>query len=249
MGAGVTVHVLSVGTTEPRNVAGVGRDLIVGTELGCSVATAVAAVSAQDDAGVHALHVVPPEIFREEIGRFEPRVVRAGALGSAENVAVFAEWLRRRSIPGVVDPVMRASAGGALTSESAIDAIVERVAVLPTVVLTPNLPEAAVLLGRRQIDDAATAAAELQALGARAVLLKGGHASGDPSDVLATAHGVEVFTAPRIDATLRGSGCALAMAVACGLARNLTLRDAVVMAREYVRAKMHAAVQRNGADQ
>jgi hydroxymethylpyrimidine/phosphomethylpyrimidine kinase len=250
----IAASVLSVGTTEPRNVAGVGRDIVVGAELGCSVAVAVAAVSAQDDTGVHALHVVPAAIVRAQIERVSPDVVRIGALGNAQNVSVLARWLERHPVPAVVDPVASASAGGALVEPAVVRAVFERLASLPNVILTPNLPEAAALLSRARIDDPAAAAAELRARGARAVLLKGGHGTGDPTDVLATVEGVEAFTAPRIGATMPGSGCTLAMAIACGLARRLPLRDAVVSAREYVRAKMFVrgsldVAQRNAASQ
>ena len=242
-------RVLSVGTNDPRNVAGIGRDIIVGTELGCNVVTAVAAVSVQDDRGVHALHVVPSTVLRAQLVVPSARVARIGALACSENVAVVADWLARPGVVAVVDPVMHASAGGVLADAQTAAAVRDRLATLPSVVLTPNLPEAQFLLACRieGVDAMQAAAIELRARGTQAVLLKGGHGTGDPTDVLATAEGTETFSSPRIDTTMGGKGCTLAMALACGIARNLPLREAVIMARAYVRAKMMQAGSRNAA--
>jgi hydroxymethylpyrimidine/phosphomethylpyrimidine kinase len=243
----VRPRVLSIGTTHPRGYAGVGRDLIVGTRLQCDVSIAIAAVSLQDENGVRAVYALPAATLRAQLDFLQHTgVVRIGALGSADNVAVVVAWLRARgdSVIAIVDPVMRASPGGTLADEATFGAIRATLATLPNVVLTPNLLEAAALLETSEIGDAAAAAALLRARGAKAVLLKGGHAVSDPADVLATAEGVESFVAPRIDVEMRGTGCTLAMALACGVAQRLPLRDAVLMAREYVRAELMETLQR-----
>lgn len=239
--------VLSLGTTHPRNVAGIGRDLVVAEELGCSVVTAVAAVTAQDEA-LRALFVLPVEMLRAQIEALERTSiasVRVGALGSAENVAVVSQHLADRGTIAVVDPVQTTSSGQRLIDEEGWRTVRERLATLPFVVLTPNLDEAAALLEQTGLArrDMPHAAAELRARGASAVLLKGGHAQGDPIDVLATAEGVESFTAPRLNTVMRGRGCTLAMALACALANGKGLRDAVLSARAYVRTKMTASLR------
>lgn len=237
--------VLSIGTTHPWNVAGVGRDLIVGGEFGVRVFTAVVAVSAQNAGGVQALHSVPEPVVLAQLTTLPwdaAGAVRIGALASLENVRTVAAAIRGRpDVPAVVDPVFAASHGGDLADEAARSAIRDELATLPNVVLTPNLGEAAQLLGTHPIErDAIGNAAQSLALrGALAVLVKGGHfEDGDPVDALATAQGVELFSEPRIAAEMHGTGCTLAMALACELAAGRPLRHAVHSARAYVRSQI-----------
>ena len=242
-----TPSVLSIGTAHPRNVVGTGRDLVVGTELRCSVFTVIAALSEHDDAGVQRVHAMPPALVRESLTSLQdsrPDAIRVGALGSAENVAEVAAYLRRNALPAVVDPVRRASTGEPLIDEETWNAVWEQLAALPTVTLTPNLDEARAALGRDVTADTMEAAAEeLRSRGAAAVLLKGGHLEGDPVDVLATAGGRERFSEPRRAVQMRGTGCTLAMAMACELAAGGTIREAVVAARAYLGTKMTASVR------
>ena len=236
--------VISIGTTHPWNVAGTGRDLIVGLDRGVRVFTAVAAVSAQDAGGVTALHAVPVEVLRAELAALpwdSAGAIRIGALPTLANVHAVSALLRARpTIPAVVDPVFAASRGGELADPAARYAVRDELATLPNVVLTPNLDEAADLLGSLPIERGSVgeAAAALQRRGANAVLLKGGHFDGDPVDALATASGVELFTEPRIAGSMHGTGCTLAMALAAELANGTPLRHAVQAARAYVRAEI-----------
>jgi hydroxymethylpyrimidine/phosphomethylpyrimidine kinase len=152
--------------------------------------------------------------------------------------------VRKGLLPLVVDPVMVAKGGAQLLAAGAVEALKRRLLPLTTL-LTPNLPEAEVLAGRR-IPDLATmreVAEALLTLGTPSVLLKGGHLPGDiVVDLLATEDGVEEFAAPRIETRhTHGTGCTLASAVAAGLAQGMDLRDAVVRARAYVRAAIAGA--------
>ncbi|HET6276022.1 MAG TPA: hydroxymethylpyrimidine/phosphomethylpyrimidine kinase [Candidatus Cybelea sp.] len=236
--------VLSIGTTHPWNVAGVGRDLVVGADLDARVFTAVAAVSAQDGRGVIALHAVPPEVLDAQLAALPwdaAGAVRVGALPTLGAVRAVAECLHARPwLPAVVDPALRASRGGELGDASAAYAIRDDLATLGSVVLTPNLDEAAFLLGREAIerDGLAEAAAEVRSRGPSAVLLKGGHLGGDPADALATESSVEIFSEPRIAGAMHGTGCTLAMALACELAGGKPIALAVRAARAYVRAQL-----------
>lgn len=236
--------VLSIGTSHPWNVAGTGRDVVVATRLGVRVFTAVAAVSAQDARGVRALHAVPAATLREQLATLPweaAAAVRVGALATAENVrAVAAALSAHPSLDAVVDPVAAATRGGRLADDEAQHELAERLATLPNVVLTPNVAEAAVLLGTQALtrDTIAGAALDLQRRGAHAVLLTGGHLEGDPVDALATADGVELFCEPRIAGEMRGTGCTLAIALACELASGTPLAHAVVAARAFVRAEI-----------
>jgi hydroxymethylpyrimidine/phosphomethylpyrimidine kinase len=239
--------VLSIGTTHPWNVAGVGRDLAIGGELHARVFTAVAAVSAQDASGVRALQPIRGDVFAAQLQALPwaaAGAVRIGALATAENAALVAALLRAHpQTPAVVDPVFAASQGGDLADAAARAVVRDELAVLPGVVLTPNLVEAAQFLGidRLDRDSIAGAAQTLQRRGPMAVLLKGGHLNdGEPADALATAAGVELLAEPRIAAEMRGTGCTLAMVLACELARGADLRDAVVAARTYVRTQLAA---------
>jgi hydroxymethylpyrimidine/phosphomethylpyrimidine kinase len=217
---------------------------VVGTQLHVRVFTAVAGVTAQDARGLRGWSAVDSTLLAEQLEALPwaaAGAIRVGALLSAANVETVAGALRAHAdTVAVIDPVLRASRGGSLADDATRDAIARDLATLPNAVLTPNLDEAAALLGRSAIErDALEAAArELHARGPRAVLLKGGHLAGEPSDALATAAGVRILSEPRIAAEMRGTGCTLAMALACELARGCELEDAVRAARAYVRSKL-----------
>lgn len=235
--------VLSIGTTHPWNVAGVGRDLVVAGDFGARVFTAVAAVSAQDGSGVKALDPVSPELFAAQLAVLPwaaAGAVRVGALPTAESVHAVGRYLRERpDLPAVVDPVAVASRGGELSPQAARHALRDELASLAGVVLTPNLQEAEELLGYAVVRGSlGPAAADLRARGASAVLLKGGHLDGDPADALAWAGGVEIFSESRIAGRMHGTGCTLAMALACELAGGAELLAAVRAARAYVRKQL-----------
>lgn len=240
------VIVLSIGTTHPWNVAGTGRDIVVGAAMGVRVFTAVAAVSAQDSGGVRALAAVNLQTFDAQLDALpwqSAGSVRIGALPTGEHVGAVAARLRLRpDLPAVVNPVLRATLGGALAGDDVAGALCDLMSGLPSVILTPNLPEAAVLLDAPVAarDRMAATAEALLHRGVRAVLLKGGHLDGDPVDVLATRDGTETFAEARIAGRMRGTGCTLAIALACELARGATLRHAVVEARAFVRAQIAA---------
>jgi hydroxymethylpyrimidine/phosphomethylpyrimidine kinase len=240
----MTPSVLSIGTSHPWNVSGTGRDLVVGAEFDMRVFTAIAAVSAQDGHGVVALHEIPRDIFAAQLQVLpwdSAGAVRVGALPSIAAVHAVSGALRSHPwLVAVVDPVFSASRGGELSEPAARYALRDELARLSNVVLTPNLYEAALLLGSGEIDrdSIGDAAARLRARGARAVLLKGGHLEGQPIDALATDAGVELLTEPRIAGQMHGTGCTLAMALACELAAGVALSEAVHKARSYVRAEL-----------
>lgn len=234
--------VLSIGTTHPWNIAGTGLDAQVIREYSMRALTVVAAVSAQDATGVHALHVVPAQIVEAQLDAIpEVAAVRIGALGVAANARIVARWLEGRDAPAVVDPVMHASLGGALSDSEAVGAVLE-VASARAGVLTPNAAEAETLAGMEvsTVAQMREAAKALRARGIATVLVKGGHvSSGDAVvDVLAHANGIEEFRSERLPVTMRGTGCTLAAALACELAAGNEIVEAVERARRYVRAKI-----------
>ncbi|MGZ3496588.1 MAG: bifunctional hydroxymethylpyrimidine kinase/phosphomethylpyrimidine kinase [Vulcanimicrobiaceae bacterium] len=239
--------VASVGTTHPWNIAGVGLDARVAEEYDVRLVTAVAAVTAQDAQGVHALHAVPSNVLRAQLEALPGGIgaYRIGALGTAQNVREVTRFLRANpSVPAVVDPVFAATLGGSLGDAEAFEALRDELLHESSVVLTPNIDEAARLLGRRvtRDDDLVEVARALLGLGPSAVLLKGGHLDGDPTDVFVSGSELHVYTEPRLPGSMRGSGCALAAALACECAQGRDLRAAVESARAFVRERIAAHI-------
>jgi hydroxymethylpyrimidine/phosphomethylpyrimidine kinase len=185
-----------------------------------------------------------PELVRAQVAAAfatrEIAAVKIGMLASAAVVHAVAEALAPHArVPVVLDPVLLSTSGGELLEEGGRRALMERL-LAGTALLTPNIPEAAALLGcavARSEVQALEQARELLARGARAVLLKGGHAGGpDSVDLLVTPQGLERLSAPRLGKTLRGTGCALASAIAAYLALGAPLSPACAQAKAYLSA-------------
>jgi hydroxymethylpyrimidine/phosphomethylpyrimidine kinase len=237
--------VCTIGTTDPWNAAGLGLDLWALRECGARAVSVVAAVSAQDAGGVHELTATAPELIAAQFAALAALPIaayRVGALAGAPAVAAVAAAVRSRPAPLVLDPVLAASGGGEFAGEATLAALLAELIPLATL-LTPNLSEASRLSGLpvTSLDEMKAAAANLAAAGP-AVLVKGGHLGGAPVDLLWTAGAPEAFAGERIPANLRGTGCLLAAAAAAELAKGATIREAVVVARAFVRAKLETAV-------
>ena len=220
--------------------AGIQADIKTVTALGGYAMTAITALTAQNTLGVQAVVPVAPDFIRLQmqavLDDLGADAVKTGMLGNAEAIATIAATLPP-GLPVVVDPVMVAKGGAPLLLEAAIGALKQRLIPRATL-LTPNLPEAEALLGGRIADVAAmqAAGAALRALGAQAVLVKGGHLPGDTLyDVLVGPDGVEVFEGRRIPTRhTHGTGCTLASAIATGLGQGLGLSAAIIRARAYL---------------
>ena len=237
-------RVLVVGGSDSGGGAGVQADLKTVLALGGYGASAITALTVQDTLGVHEVMAVPAEFVRRQmevvLGDIGADAVKTGMLGGEGVIdavgAVLAGW----GGPVVVDPVMVAKGGRVLLKEGAMAAM--RRLIGGAALVTPNGPEAAVLLGG-VVTDQMEAALGLLGLGAGAVLLKGGHFGGAVvRDVLATADGVEVFERARVETRhTHGTGCTLASGVAVGLAMGMGLSAAVRRARDYVQAALLGA--------
>jgi hydroxymethylpyrimidine/phosphomethylpyrimidine kinase len=220
--------------------AGIQADIKTVTALGGFAMTAITALTAQNTLGVQGVLPVPADFIRRQIQSvlddLGADAAKTGMLGDSAAIEAIAATLPP-GLPLVVDPVMIAKGGAALLAEAAIGALKQRLIPRATL-LTPNLPEAEALLGRRVADLAAmqAAGADLLALGAQAVLVKGGHLEGDQLfDVLVGPDGVEIFEGTRIRTRhTHGTGCTLASAIATGLGQGLGLRAAVARARTYL---------------
>jgi hydroxymethylpyrimidine/phosphomethylpyrimidine kinase len=244
-------RVLIAAGSDSGGGAGIQADIKAVTALGGFAATAITALTAQNTLGVQAVVPVAPDFIRlqmrlmlEDIGA---DALKTGMLHDAPTIEAVCGEIEARApgVPLVADPVMVAKGGHRLLEADAVEALKRRLLPLAAV-LTPNLPEAEALAGVEVRDEAgmARAAERLLGLGARAVLLKGGHLPGSRVvDLLATAaSGIECFEDARIETRhTHGTGCTLASAVATGLAQGMALRDAVARARLYVRAAIAAA--------
>ena len=224
--------------------AGIQADIKTITMLGGYAATAITALTAQNTMGVFGVLPIDPEFIAEQmavvLSDIGADAVKTGMLFSEEIIIAVASTLelRARRLPVIVDPVMVAKGGASLLQERARVALIERLLPLAALI-TPNAPEAAALTGVKveTVDDMDRAADHLLALGASAVLIKGGHVPGDTIvDLLRTADGEGArFEHERIDTkSTHGTGCTLASAIACGVAHGFTLRDAVQRAEDYV---------------
>lgn len=235
-------RVLIIAGSDSGGGAGLQADLKAVTALGGFAATAVTAVTVQNTLGVSGVHPVPAEIVtaqaRAVLDDIGADALKTGMLGDVAMVETVAAILDTVSgIPAVVDPVMTAKGGAALLAKEAMEAV--RSLMIPRAwLLTPNAPEAEALTGLpvRTPDDQRRAGEALLALGARAVLMKGGHLEGGRVvDLLITPSGESLFEAGRIDTRhTHGTGCTLASACAAGLAQGLTLEAAVARAWAYV---------------
>jgi hydroxymethylpyrimidine/phosphomethylpyrimidine kinase len=218
--------------------------------LGGYAMTAITALTAQNTRGVSGVLGVPPDFLRAQLdsvmGDIGADAIKTGMLPDAAAISVVVDFLAAwgAGLPVVVDPVMVATSGDRLQASEAVAAL--RDSLIPhATLITPNIPEAALLLGSPITDTAGqrAAAVALLALGCEAVLVKGGHLEGAVlTDVLATPGGVTLYEGPRIDTTsTHGTGCTLASAIATGLAAGLRLDAAIRQARAYVAAALHAA--------
>ncbi len=243
-------RVLVIAGSDSGGGAGIQADIKTLTALGAYASTAITALTAQDTERVHDIWPVPAAflIRQIEVALNDPGAdaIKIGMLGGSDAIAAVVEALAAAGpgVPVVIDPVMLAKGGEPLLHAEAI-ALFKR-ALLPfATLLTPNVPEAETLAGRRIRDlaDMHDAAETLLTLGVPAVLLKGGHLPGETvTDLLATLDGVETFAAPRIATRhTHGTGCTLASAVAAGLAAGWALPDAVARAHAYVQAAIGAA--------
>jgi len=230
--------------------AGIQADLKTFAALGVYGASVITALTAQNTRGVAAIHDVPPEFIAAQIDAvFADLTVGAIKIGMLSQPAVIetvkAALDRHRQTNVVLDPVMVAASGDRLLAPEAID-VLRRVLIPRALIITPNLPEAAALLDGAIAEsegDMRDQADRLLAMGARAVLLKGGHAAGPESvDIFLDGTAELRLPAPRIATrNTHGTGCTLSSAIAAHLARGLTLADAVAKAKAYVTLAIAAA--------
>jgi len=240
--------VLIIAGSDSSAGAGIQADLKTCAALGVYGTTAITALTAQNTTGLSAIHEVPPEFVAAQIDAvvedIRPDAVKTGMLATAGIIEVVAAKIKEHALPFVVvDPVMVAKSGDRLLREDAVFALRK---LLPLAdVLTPNIPETGDLLGYpvRTDEEIRKAARELQSLGPRNVVVKGGHRDGHTAvDILFDGRDFHEFASPRIKTqSTHGTGCTLASAVAAYLARQETVPEAVQHAKDYLtQALLHA---------
>jgi hydroxymethylpyrimidine/phosphomethylpyrimidine kinase len=241
---------LTIAGSDSGGGAGIQADLKTFSALGCYGMSVITAVTAQNTRTVSGIHAVPPTFAAEQMDAVLADIgtdaVKIGMLFSAELIEIVAEKLRKYRVANIVlDPVMVAKSGDKLLRDDAIEALKQYLIPLAAVI-TPNLPEAAVLLGRAAIqkDDMAAAAEALADFGCRSVLLKGGHLKGSQSTdclYLAPEKRTVFLDAPRLDTVnTHGTGCTLSSAVAAYLARGHDIESAVRKAKDYIGAAIRS---------
>ncbi len=227
--------------SDPSGGAGIQADLKTFHRMGVYGEAVVTLITVQNTRGVSRIDVLSPDLVREQIQAvvidIPPHAAKTGALGNAAVVEAVAAAAEKFKFPLVVDPIMIGKHGAALMDPEARQVLAERL--LPRAfLLTPNLHEAAALAGFA-VDDLVSmrrAAEKLVSLGAKNVLVKGGHLEGDAVDILFTEEGtLHEFPAPRIDTNhTHGTGCTYSAAITAELAKAVPLRRAIAIAKAFI---------------
>ncbi|MDG5469760.1 bifunctional hydroxymethylpyrimidine kinase/phosphomethylpyrimidine kinase [Deltaproteobacteria bacterium IMCC39524] len=243
-----TTRVMTIAGSDSGGGAGIQADLKTITLLGSFGASAITVLTAQNTLGVHGLSPASASFVAKQaeavITDIGVDTIKTGMLYSAEIVTTVAELIQKHNLLTVVDPVMIAKGGAALLKQDAVEAV--RSQLLPcTYLLTPNIPEAEALTGKeiKTLEEMEEAAKELQAMGARHVLLKGGHREEDAIDVLLAGTSRTRLAAERIDtANTHGTGCTYSAALATFIAQGQPLIKAAASAKLFIKeAILHAA--------
>jgi len=234
---------LTIAGSDSGGGAGIQADLKAFSALGVYGASVITAVTAQNTCGVTAVHGIPVDVIRAQIDAvlsdLNVAAIKIGMLATPEIIQVVADAIKGFEGAVVLDPVMVAKSGDRLLATEAITTLKEILLPLATVV-TPNLPEAAELLGSEEASDSAIAKHQgdaICAMGVNAVLMKGGHASGDQCDDWLIQENAEsvCFSSPRIDTkNTHGTGCTLSSSIAANLAKGQQLTASVSNAHRYL---------------
>ena len=239
---------LTIAGSDSGGGAGIQADLKTFAAHGVYGTSALTAITSQNTRGVTDVWELPASLIESQIDAvitdIGADVVKTGMLSSSTVIEVVAAKARQHSLDAlVVDPVMVAKGGDRLLRDDAVDAL--RSLLIPiAMVMTPNIPEAEALLGVKieTLEDAKEAAQALVGMGARAVVVKGGHLKGPPTDILYDGEEFRAYTSRRIETTsTHGTGCTFASAIAANLAKGLPLRQAVSLAKSYVTSAIRMA--------
>ena len=246
----MTAIAVTIAGSDSGGGAGIQADLKTFSALGVYGASVLTALTAQNTRGVQAIHDVPPAFIGQQIDSvfsdLDVRAVKIGMLSQPAVIEAVAAGLERHGAEQVVlGPVLVAASGDPLLAPDAVETL-RRVLIPRALLVTPNLPESAAILGESvaETEEAMRGQAErIMRLGPKAVLVKGGHASGPESaDILLDGTGLHRFTGPRVATrNTHGTGCTLSSAIAAGLAKGMDLLSAVEAAKAYIGAAIAAS--------
>ena len=232
---------MTIAGSDSGGGAGIQADLKTFAALGVYGTSTLTAITAQNTVGVTAIHEIPTDVIASQIEAVLADIgadaVKTGMLANTAIIECVASQIQRHGVTQlVVDPVMVAKSGDTLLREGAAQSLCTQLIPLAALV-TPNIPEAQVLTGMEisSDNDMRVAARRVIEMGAGAVVVKGGHREGPATDLFYDGSNFREFTAPRMEtANTHGTGCTFASAAAAGLARGMTLQDAVALAKDYV---------------
>lgn len=233
--------VLTIAGSDSSGGAGIQADIKTFSAHGVFGMSVITAVTAQNTQGVFAVQDMTPEIIGTQLDAIfsdiDVDAVKIGMVSQIETIKIIAEKLKQYQPKHiVVDPVMISKSGYGLLSPNAKEALIQKLIPLATVI-TPNLPEAEVITGRRitTIAEMKEAALQIHALGAKSVLVKGGHLEDDATDISFNGREFRSFSGVRINTTnTHGTGCTLSSAITANLAKDLDLNNAISEAKAYI---------------
>jgi hydroxymethylpyrimidine/phosphomethylpyrimidine kinase len=231
---------LTIAGSDPSGGAGIQADLKTFHQFGVYGMSVITLITVQNTQAVRAVELLAPELIEAQLGAvledIPPAAAKTGALGNAAIISAISRRAAKFEFPLVVDPVMISKHGMELISAQARETVIKHL--LPTArLVTPNLHEAGVLadMDVRDIDGMESAARKITAMGAAAVLVKGGHLAGDAVDVLYCDGQFHHFTAPRTNTVhTHGTGCTYSAAITACLAHGMKLVEAVARAKQFI---------------
>ncbi|AWW30004.1 bifunctional hydroxymethylpyrimidine kinase/phosphomethylpyrimidine kinase [Echinicola strongylocentroti] len=237
------VPVLTIAGSDSGGGAGIQADLKTFSALGCFGTSVITATTAQNTLGVKSIHDIPVQHIKEQLeavlSDIRPKAIKIGMINRPEVVEVIVEALGQYpDIPVVFDPVMVATSGDRLIKEETVEVLKKELFPISHII-TPNMDEAAVLIGKAvdSLPEMEKAASQLLTYGSAFVLVKGGHLNGDSvADVLCGHDGqMQVFKSEKITTgNVHGTGCTLSSAIAVFLAKGMEVEKAVELARNFV---------------
>ena len=235
-------NVLTIAGSDSSGGAGIQADIKAFSANGVYGMSIITAITAQNTQGVFEIMDVTPEIIEKQIevifNDIEVGAIKIGMVSKIESIEAISNALGRvEKLPQIVlDPVMISKSGFKLLSDDAKNTLIEKLIPIATLI-TPNLPEAEELLGREilTIEDMKKAACDLKKLGAKNVLIKGGHLEGEATDILYDGENFTLFDEERIDTKhTHGTGCTLSSAITANLSKGMNIVDSVRFGKEYI---------------
>ncbi|WP_415885556.1 bifunctional hydroxymethylpyrimidine kinase/phosphomethylpyrimidine kinase [Neptuniibacter sp. QD37_6] len=246
-------NVLTIAGSDSGGGAGIQADLKTFSAIGAYGTSAITVLTAQNTQSVKSVYPVSADFLLQQLDAvfddIEINAVKTGMLGNSDMVLTVASFLKSKNVPLVIDPVMVSTSGSKLLSDDGIDSLVKHLIPIADII-TPNLPEAAAMLGQSEPKDRtgmADMAAELLELGAKQVLLKGGHLQGEECpDIYYDGQEFIEFLSPRVNTNnTHGTGCTLAAAITAYLAKGESPATAVKLAKDYITSALRGADKLN----